>query len=580
MSGRTTAMPPPPTPPFAALAATLSSGSLHWSSAEGRANRVRATLHLQTWLRAAPLDDVRDSVQELAKVLYAPLLDIGQLHIFALSTQAVAGVAIRLGDGALPLVEALMPLLIDLSQSTGAASAVGGHAHCAVCAVLPRVSSYDAIPPLLSALDRSTASSVARARSTEQLLLALSAVGAGGGGAGGGGAGGGGGGGGGGSGSGGSGGSGGASNALRGKRAASIASVLCARLHDPNASTRRLARHALLVLMEASPRVASEPFATLPLRTQRQLTSVAKCRAAPIGPPLLPPPPPPSLPAGDSDPGGRSREDGPKDGGGGGGLRLVAEHGRSAHGVLERRRAPQGGELRPPGRPPGHPALPRQPLRLRARVMAWDRTRSASREVRRGPSGHTLLSYCAETRGHLRAAVGSGAHPPPSSACAHAADDHGIGVTLGHQRSIGRGGGGGGRGGGGGGGGDTCKLHDAGAILSRGARSSPHPADALTPGPPRATNDDAPATKQLPMKTLVESHKRALASLTALCDGQNALVRATELACRVGGGEAGRAQYLQQMEILCMQQKLIASQMVDAIQAERAAAAAAAPGRE
>ena len=63
-----------------------------------------------------------------------------------------------------------MPLLIDLSQSTGAASAVGGHAHCAVCAVLPRVSSYDAIPPLLSALDRSTASSVARARSTEQLI--------------------------------------------------------------------------------------------------------------------------------------------------------------------------------------------------------------------------------------------------------------------------------------------------------------------------------------------------------------------------------------------------------------------------
>ena len=515
-------------------------------------------------------------------MLYAPLLDIGQLHIFALSTQAVAGVAIRLGDGALPLVEALMPLLIDLSQSTGAASAVGGHAHCAVCAVLPRVSSYDAIPPLLSALDRSTASSVARARSTEQLLLALSAVGAGGGGAGGGGAGGGGGGGGGGSGSGGSGGSGGASNALRGKRAASIASVLCARLHDPNASTRRLARHALLVLMEASPRVASEPFATLPLRTQRQLTSVAKCRAAPIGPPLLPPPPPPppypqatliqavargrmarkmaaaaaafvsSLSMGDrlmvysSD---AARLRGGSYGHLGGHLGTLRYRGNRcdfAPGLW------LGIELDlPVGRCEGVHQGTRYFPTAQRRAGIFVRPSAVAPIPRLRPPAPTPPTTTASA---LRSAINGASGGVAAGAAA------GEAAAAGETRAS-----------------STTQAPSSAAAP---APPPPHPADALTPGPPRATNDDAPATKQLPMKTLVESHKRALASLTALCDGQNALVRATELACRVGGGEAGRAQYLQQMEILCMQQKLIASQMVDAIQAERAAAAAAAPGRE
>ena len=61
------------------------------------------------------------------------------------------------------------------------------------------------------------------------------------------------------------------------------------------------------------------------------------------------------------------------------------------------------------------------------------------------------------------------------------------------------------------------------------------------------------------MSTLLASHRQALASVAALCEGQTALLRATELACRMGGGEGRRETYLRQMGLLCMQQKLLAS---------------------
>lgn len=79
---------------------------------------------------------------------------------------------------------------------------------------------------------------------------------------------------------------------------------------------------------------------------------------------------------------------------------------------------------------------------------------------------------------------------------------------------------------------------------------------------------------RLPLKTLLESHRRVLKNVQALSEGQVALVRATELAGRMGGGEARRMQYLDQMEMLCMQQKLLAMQLVDAIQCDKAAAPA------
>ena len=80
---------------------------------------------------------------------------------------------------------------------------------------------------------------------------------------------------------------------------------------------------------------------------------------------------------------------------------------------------------------------------------------------------------------------------------------------------------------------------------------------------------------RLPLKTLLESHRRVLKNVQALSEGQVALVRATELAGRMGGGEARRMhEYLDQMEMLCMQQKLLAMQLVDAIQCDKAAAPA------
>ena len=82
--------------------------------------------------------------------------------------------------------------------------------------------------------------------------------------------------------------------------------------------------------------------------------------------------------------------------------------------------------------------------------------------------------------------------------------------------------------------------------------------------------ESKPAVAQ-PLSTLLASHRQALASVAALCEGQTALLRATDLACRMGGGEARRETYLRQMGLLCMQQKLLASQLVDAIEAEKRA---------
>ena len=69
---------------------------------------------------------------------------------------------------------------------------------------------------------------------------------------------------------------------------------------------------------------------------------------------------------------------------------------------------------------------------------------------------------------------------------------------------------------------------------------------------------------------MLESHRRAINSMKELCDGQLAVLRTHELAAKVKG-EGQRKAYLDQMNLLCMQQRMIAMQLFDVVNEQQGA---------
>ena len=91
---------------------------------------------------------------------------------------------------------------------------------------------------------------------------------------------------------------------------------------------------------------------------------------------------------------------------------------------------------------------------------------------------------------------------------------------------------------------------------------------AATPSAPPPTLSAAEAAQPLP--TLLDSHKRVLGNIRAICDGQLALAKSNELGARLTG-EGARGTYLTQMELLCQQQRLLACQLHDIVLAQKIA---------
>jgi hypothetical protein len=502
------------------LSRTLqSAGSLQYNSALSLAARANATRGLVVWLRSADGAAIEACLSELAQTLLPPLLDGSRAEIFAATASAVQAIAERLGERSLPLVSTLLPLLIDQAGCTSAASTIGAHAHGAVCAILPHVPTLDIIPALLGTLSLPAAPPAARKRLTEQVLLALLL--------------------------------GSAAGELRGvRRAPIIAKVLCTLLHEPLAGTRRLARHALLVLMESFPRSASEPFGRLPLRTQRQLTAVAKRRALALGPPLLPPPPPPPpvpqavlLQAAARGLSARRR------------ARAAAAflsaldigHRLSVHGhtgVLRFRGTCSfalgpwlGVELdRPCGKHDGaykgeryFRCAHRHGVFVRpGSVTPYPDDASAFLIRRRAPPSPPYSTTAVPTPG-LTAHPAPLAKPPDATAPPPAIP--------------------------------AAPATPAGTSAS--ASSTPRRTPMATPGPARSAAEGSSRVRPA-FRTLLESHKRVLGNIKALCDGELALVKAHELAARLQG-EAKRPEYLRQMQMLCQQQRLLVCQLCDAV---------------
>ena len=77
----------------------------------------------------------------------------------------------------------------------------------------------------------------------------------------------------------------------------------------------------------------------------------------------------------------------------------------------------------------------------------------------------------------------------------------------------------------------------------------------------------AEAAPRPPLRSLIASHRAALGRVRELCDGQHALLSSHE-AASIYKGESGRALYLQQLSVLCQQQRLMAMQLDDAVRAE------------
>ena len=126
-----------------------------WASAESTERRLSTARSLSAAMRAAPAARILPLLPQLTELLRPSLLDgrPGRSAVcFGACSEVVAAAASQLGDRSLPLVDTLLPLLVDQAGCTGAASAVGAHAHGAVCAILPHVPTHDALPALLGAL--------------------------------------------------------------------------------------------------------------------------------------------------------------------------------------------------------------------------------------------------------------------------------------------------------------------------------------------------------------------------------------------------------------------------------------------
>ena len=97
--------------------------------------------------------------------------------------------------------------------------------------------------------------------------------------------------------------------------------------------------------------------------------------------------------------------------------------------------------------------------------------------------------------------------------------------------------------------------------------------DEQEPGPTAA-----PPRAQVALKSLIESHRGALNTMRTLCDGQLALLKKHEVAARTQGEELVRATYLEQMDLICQQQRLLAMQLSDAVRDEMLAQTPTATG--
>ena len=459
-----------------ALTEASPSSSLLWSTTA--ADRFSAARTLVAALHAAPPTAITPLLPSLTDVLRPPLLDAAHAGCFAACADAAVAVATRCGDGALPLVDALVPLLIDQAGCASTASAVGAHAHGAVAAILPHVPAHDALPALLAALYSPTPAG--RRRLADLTLLALLC------------------------------GADHAGSVLRGRRAPALAAALGRLLHDGHATTRRLARHALLALMEHAPRAATEPFGRLPLRTQRHLAQAAKHRASVLGPSLLPPPP--------------AHHPHPQ----------AAMLQAALRGALARRAARRhaafvtalaiGDRLRVAG----HAGT----LRFRGKCAFAPGTWLGV-ELDRPVGKHDgafkgeRFFRCAPRHGLFVRPVSAEPHDPPPPQ-------------------------------------PRAPKPKAAAL----AAPAPLPAPAVAEG---AAPEAAPATPTaatpMTIALLLESHRAALTNLRDLCEGALTMVRSHELASRVQG-ESVRGPYLQRMSMLAMQSKLLAMQLSDAITGE------------
>ena len=90
-----------------ALTEASPSSSLLWSTTA--ADRFSAARTLVAALHAAPPTAITPLLPSLTDVLRPPLLDAAHAGCFAACADAAVAVATRCGDGALPLVDALVP---------------------------------------------------------------------------------------------------------------------------------------------------------------------------------------------------------------------------------------------------------------------------------------------------------------------------------------------------------------------------------------------------------------------------------------------------------------------------------------
>lgn len=457
--------------------------SLLWSSPAAGALRQTRANSLVTALKTALPTEIAPLMAELMTSLQTPLLDgrPSQAAFFSACADAVVAVASKLHNDSLPLVDTLLPLLIDQAGLAGASSIIGAHAHGAVAAILPHVPSHDAAPAILRALSLASAPPAGRRRLTGLLLLAL-LTGA----------------------------------PPTGRLAPALALVLCRLLHDANATTRKFARHALLVLMESAPRAATEPFSHLPLRSQKQLSAVAKQRASALGPPLLPSPPnPPPHPQ-------------------------AALLQAAVRGVLARCRAAAAASF--------YAALAvgdRLVVGGHAGVLRYRGACGFAPGVWLGVELDAPVGkHDGAVQGHrfFRCPPRTGLFVRPTAARPFAAE-----ATARKE---------------------WPRRQHAHALVSPPVAAPV--AASVADDEPTGSEETAmlPLRAPIGFKPLLESHRGALTTMRTLCDGQLALLSMTRAVHLEQRDDSGRAAYLEHMDLLCQQQRLLAMQLGDAVRAE------------
>ena len=537
-----------------ACLATLSlQSSLTWHSAGGIAAREATVEALVVALETVPLATLATVEAPLTTALQSVLLDGQDMSVgcFAAACECVRVVVLRSADNqraTSAIASALLPLLIDWCGCTGPASLTGAHAHVCACAVLPHVSAQEVVPVLLNALALPTAPPAARQRLAHQLLLALLM---------------------------------GVANAdgggLRTRLVAAAVRALCELLRDVRAGTRAVARQALLVLMEQAPRTATESFSRLPLRTQRQLAACAKQRALSLGPPTLPSPPlPPPL-----------------------SHAVLCQ--AACRGFLARRRARAAAAFYTslscgvPVHIGGYAGVvafvgkcefspgPWVGVALRLPVGKHDGAHKGTRYFTCAPrSGILVRPTAIAPLSDARRARATGHSARRLAPCAALEADGATGhrsSAAEHARRSNC---------------EACGIHapppcvQGEASQRDGEASQRDGPPAPRPAPPAASQaqsdvaahtssecvEQRPAT---PLRTLLASHRGALKTMGALCDGQMALIRQAESAARLRGEEP-RAGYLAQMAVLSEQQRLLASQLCDALRSEKGARGAGGDG--